>query len=119
MKNRPFVERTGFALAGLKTAWRQERSLRTQSYIALCLIPVMFWLQPSPLWWSLIGVLAVLVLAAELFNTALENLADRLHPEIHPQIKLAKDCSAGAVLLVSLGALWVAGWMIIDSLTVS
>ena len=117
MKNRPFMARAEFALTGLIAAWRQERSLRTQSYFALLLIPIMLWLQPSPVWWSLVGTLTVLVLAAELFNTALENLADRLHPEIHPQIKLAKDCSAGAVLLISIGALWVAGWMIVDSLT--
>lgn len=116
MKNRAFAKRAGFALAGLKAAWREERSLRTQGYVALTLLPIMLWLQPSPVWWSLVGLLIVLVIAAELFNTALENLADRLHPELHPQIKLAKDCAAGAVLLISIGAVWVAAWMIIDTL---
>jgi diacylglycerol kinase (ATP) len=32
-------------------------------------------------------------------------LIDHLHPEIHPAIKTAKDCAAGAVLLLSSGAL--------------
>lgn len=41
------------------------------------------------------------VLTAELFNTALEVLADRLHPEIHEMIGKAKDCAAGAVLVMS------------------
>ena len=47
------------------------------------------------------------VIAAELFNTAIENLADHLHPEIHPSIRMVKDCAAGAVLVASAGALAV------------
>ncbi len=116
MKNRDFTSRLGFALGGIGAAWRHERSLRSQGYIALALIPLMLWLQPAPLWWALIGIMVVLVLAAELLNTALEHLADHLHPEQHPKIGLAKDCAAGAVLLLSLGALWTAGWMVVDTL---
>ena len=48
-----------------------------------------------------------MVLAAELFNSALEAALDRLHPERHPAIKVAKDCAAAAVLLLSLTALGV------------
>jgi diacylglycerol kinase (ATP) len=48
------------------------------------------------------------VLAAELLNTAVEHLADHLHPELHPHIKAVKDCAAAAVLIASLGALAVA-----------
>ena len=47
------------------------------------------------------------VLAAELFNTALEHLIDHLHPALHPSIKIAKDCAAGSVLLLSLSAVAV------------
>jgi diacylglycerol kinase (ATP) len=56
------------------------------------------------------------VLAAELFNTALEQLADRLHPEQHPQIRIAKDCAAAAVLVVSIGAIVVAAALLLDAL---
>ena len=45
--------------------------------------------------------------APMLFNTALESLIDHLHPEMHPAIKIAKDCAAGAVLLLSGGAVIV------------
>ena len=61
-------------------------------------------LQPQAIWWALIGIMIFLVLAAELLNTALEHLADHLHPEMHPRIKLVKDCAAAAVLLLSLAA---------------
>ena len=48
-----------------------------------------------------------LILAAELFNTALENALDHLSPERHPAIQVAKDCAAGAVLMLSLSGLCV------------
>ena len=57
-----------------------------------------------------------LVIAAELINTALEHLVDHLHPEQHPRIKIVKDCAAAAVLILSIGALWVAAMMIIATL---
>ncbi len=107
-KNRPFPQRLGYALAGLRAAWRHERSFRTQGRFALLALLYLLLLRPEPVWWALIGVMVALVLAAELFNTALEHLADRLHPEQHPSIGLAKDCAAGAVWVLSLAALWVA-----------
>jgi diacylglycerol kinase (ATP) len=47
------------------------------------------------------------VLAAELFNTAIEQLADELHPEDSAGIRIVKDCAAAAVLIAVLGALGV------------
>ncbi len=107
-KNRPFPQRLGYAMAGLRAAWRQERSFRTQVVFAGGALGYLLLLRPAPVWWALIGLMVALVLAAELINTALEHLADRLHPERHPQIGIAKDCAAGAVLLLSVAALWVA-----------
>lgn len=45
------------------------------------------------------------VWAAELFNTAIEKLADVVSKEYHPAIKFIKDVSAAAVLLSALAAL--------------
>lgn len=72
--------------------------------------------RPALLWWALVGAMVALVLAAELFNTALEHLVDHLHPEPHPRIKVVKDCAAAAVLVLSLGALWVGILMLLSSL---
>jgi len=54
--------------------------------------------------WLWIVVAIVLVWSAEAFNTALEQLADALHPERHPGIGRAKDVAAAAVLIAALGA---------------
>jgi diacylglycerol kinase len=50
-----------------------------------------------------------LVLAAEVANTALEALVDLVTPETHPIARVAKDCGAGAVLLLVLGSVAVLG----------
>lgn len=112
MKNRHFLARLGCAWSGVVSAWRGERSFRTQAVLALLLLPFMAWLQPALFWWAIVGMTVGLVLAAELFNTALEHLIDHLHPEIHPTIKIAKDCAAAAVLILSIVALIVAGLMV-------
>jgi undecaprenol kinase len=65
-------------------------------------------LRPAPLWWALTGASAAGVLACELLNSAIERLADALHPAEHEAIRAVKDCAAAAVLIACLGALAVA-----------
>lgn len=116
MKNRPFRERLNFAWSGIRSAWRSESSLRTHVWLTLPLLVVLLILRPALVWWALCGMMVSLVIAAELINTALEHLADHLHPEQHPRIKIVKDCAAAAVLILSTGALWVALLMILAAL---
>jgi undecaprenol kinase len=103
-KNQPFSARLGFALAGLAAAIRSERSLRFQVITVVVVVVVLAVLHLEPLWWAIFGVTAFAVLAAELFNTALEHLADHLHPEAHAQIRLVKDIAAAAVLMAVCAA---------------
>jgi diacylglycerol kinase (ATP) len=116
MKNRHFPQRVGFAWTGFVSAWKSERSLRTQVWAALLLVPLMIILRPAPVWWALVGMMTALVIAAELINTALEHLVDHLHPEHHPRIKIVKDCAAAAVLILSIAAVWVAVMMVLSVL---
>lgn len=104
MKNQSFPNRLSYSLQGIRTAWRQEASFRFQSLMALGVVALLIGLRPAAIWWALLLMNCGLVLAAELFNTALEHALDHLHPEIHPAIKVSKDCAAGAVLVFSLSA---------------
>jgi undecaprenol kinase len=101
MKNQAFSKRLGFALHGLAAAWREEASFRQQCAGALAVLIVLLWRRPEPVWWALLLINCGLVLGAELFNSALEHALDRVHPERHPAIQIAKDCAAGAVLVFS------------------
>jgi len=113
MKNQSFLQRLTYAVGGIHTAFRTEASFRTQLLLAAMAAVVLALLRPPVVWVALCVVSGAAVLAAELLNTALEHLADRLHPEQHPTIRAAKDCAAAAVLVASIAA------MIIGILTVA
>jgi undecaprenol kinase len=113
MKNRPFRERMGFAIEGIRTGWRREASFRTQTALAGAALVALIVLRPAPVWWGLVAVTCALVIALELLNSAMEAVIDLLHPGIHPSIKIAKDMLAGAVLAISAAALVVGVTMVI------
>ena len=105
MKNQPFLRRLRFAGAGFLAAFATEASFRIQLLLAGLAAAALAVLRPPLLWVALCVLSAGAVFAAELINTALERLADRLHPEQHPSIRAAKDCAAAAVLVASVTAL--------------
>lgn len=108
MKGQAFARRLRFAIDGIYSAFRREHSFRLQALAGAGVLAVLALTRPPAVWWAM-GVLAAgLVLMAELFNTAVEVLADHLHPETHPEIRAVKDIAAGAVLVSSVLALLVA-----------
>ena len=112
MKNRPFHERLRFALDGIHAVWQRERSFRTQCVFGVLALAVTMVVRPGWLWAALIVLSIALVLALELANSALEYLIDRVHPDLAPEIKLAKDAAAGAVLVASGAALAIGVMML-------
>jgi undecaprenol kinase len=108
MKNQSFLRRLGFALQGLRTALGRESSFRTQLACAVTVLVALAIVRPAAIWWAVFTVAIGLVLVAELLNSALEALADRVHPEQHPQIRIAKDLAAAAVLVAAGVAVAVA-----------
>ena len=113
MKAQSFRARLGFALAGIRIVFRREQSFRIQCGLGLAAAAVTAWLRPGWVWAALVALSIGLVFAAELANGALEYLIDRVHPEIHDEIKYAKDAAAGAVLLTSAAAACVGGAMLL------
>ena len=103
-KNQPFIRRLRFALEGLVATWRSEASFRWQLWVLVAVVASLALLQVEPLWWAFVLLTGGLVLTAELINTALEHLADHLHPQTHPRIRLVKDCAAAAVLIAACAA---------------
>jgi undecaprenol kinase len=114
MKNRPFRQRLGFALAGIRIVWRREKSFRTQCLLALAAAAVTAALRPGLVWAALVAFSIALVLLLEMVNAALEYVIDRLHPDPHDEIMYAKDAAAGAVLLASFAALVIGGLMAVS-----
>jgi undecaprenol kinase len=115
-KNQAFFRRMGFALTGIAHAVSSEQSARIQVGAFVTVIVVLLFLQPGPVWWALVLLASAGVFAAEMFNTAIEHLADHLHPEIHPRIRVVKDCAAAGVLIASMGAVAVMAALVVHLL---
>ena len=112
MKNHSVFQRLSYALAGLGTGWRRERSFRLAVGLGVATLTGLVLLRPPAIWCAAVVLASAAVLAAELVNAAVEALADRLHPDQHPEIGAAKDMASAAVLAASLGALVVAALML-------
>jgi diacylglycerol kinase (ATP) len=107
-KNQSFLARLRFARDGLIHAVGTEHSLKFQVTAFAVMLIVLAVLRPEPIWWALILLASGAVIAAELLNTAIELLADHLHPETHASIRRVKDCAAGAVLVTAIIAVTIA-----------
>jgi len=107
MKTKTIFTRFHFAICGIRATLASEWAFRTE---LLCFVAVLFVLvltRPDPIWWALVFLTSGALLAVELVNTAVEKLADHLHPKIHPALKIVKDTLAGAVLMMATAAVLV------------
>ncbi len=93
-----------YAISGLMYALRREYNLRIHAGSAAAVCIAGFLLRISTTEWLLVIASVAAVIAAELFNTAVEVLCNHVTPEYHPAIKHVKDISAAAVLVVSASA---------------
>ncbi|WP_153162404.1 diacylglycerol kinase [Zoogloea sp. 1C4] len=107
MKGQRFLRRFGYARSGIAVAFRRERSMRTHGAAVVAVVIFLTLTGAPAVWWALIGLAVGLVLVAEMANTAIETLADRLHPGQHPEIGVVKDVAAGAVLVATIVAIVV------------
>lgn len=95
----------GFAFAGLAYAVRTQRNMRIHLFLAFFAFAFALFLQLSSVYLLFLSLTVTLVLAAEMFNTALEAAVDLHGTTFRPLAKVAKDVSATAVLLTAANAI--------------
>ncbi|MGI9050652.1 MAG: diacylglycerol kinase [Rubrobacteraceae bacterium] len=100
------------AYNGLIFAVRTQRNMRIHVLIATVVLALSLLVGVSAVELAILVLVIMLVFIAELFNTAMEFAVDLATSEYHPLAKLAKDVSAGAVLVTSVGAVLV-GYLIL------
>ncbi|SFJ94405.1 diacylglycerol kinase [Celeribacter neptunius] len=105
------VKRTDWSLQGLKYAWRSEHSFRTWVWANLVSAGLVLVLDLSPGERGLILALGLLILAAELLNTAIEDAVDYISDKDHPLAKSAKDAGSAAVTVTAIAA--GVAWLVI------
>lgn len=102
------IKSIGYAFKGAKTLVLTESSIKIQLTIAIGITILGFVLNISATEW-LIQILCIgLVISIEGINTAIEYIADFVHPEHHEKIGRIKDIAAGAVFIAAVATAIVA-----------
>jgi diacylglycerol kinase (ATP) len=113
MKPKNWLESLNCAIEGILWAVKKERHLRYHFIAALAVLLLALFFHASALEFFLLILAALLVIFAELINTAIEALVDLVTDEYHELAKRAKDVAAGAVLVTSVGAM-ILGYLVLS-----
>ena len=95
----------GFALKGAIKLITTEHSVMVQSSLAVLMIIAGFVFNITNVEWMFQILAFGLVLSVEGLNTAVEKIADFIHPEYHERIGFIKDIAAGAVFFAAMTAI--------------
>ena len=101
------LKSVGFALKGAYKLITTEHSVMVQFSIAILLTIAGFYFAISREEWMMQILAFGLVLGIESLNTAVEKIADFIHPEFHNRIGFIKDIAAGAVMFAAAAAIAV------------
>jgi diacylglycerol kinase (ATP) len=91
-----------WSLKGLRAGWRHEASFRLEVCLAMVLIPLGFWLGNGALEKLALIFPPMLVLSAEMLNSAIEAVVDKVSTEFHELAGRAKDMGSAAVFVLML-----------------
>lgn len=97
----------GFAWKGIRESIGKEQNLRFHLITTAVVIFAGIGFGITGNEWIALILCVGLVIAAELFNTAIERLVDLVSPHYHPLAGQVKDIAAGAVLVCALAAIVV------------
>lgn len=100
------IKATEYSIRGLRSAWRHETAFRQECIIGLVLLPCAFLLGTTLTQTALLIGACLVVLIAELLNSALEAAVDRMGEEFHDLAGRAKDMGSAAVS-ISILMVWV------------
>ena len=111
-KKEPFIinriKSIGFAFKGALLLLKNEASIQVQASIAVLVTIAGFYFEISALEWMIQLLVIALVMSAEALNSAIEEIADFIHPEHHNRIGYIKDVAAGAVFFAGIAAIIIA-----------
>jgi diacylglycerol kinase (ATP) len=103
-----FLDTVNCAVEGVLYALKTEKNLKIHTVSAVVVLLVCLWMDLDRTHLLFIFFAITLVIMAEMFNTAVEAIVNLLTLSHHPMAKIAKDVSAGGVLVACINALAVA-----------
>ena len=101
----------GYSWQGLRAAFKYEAAFRQELLLVLILIPMAFWLADNAMESALMISSLFIVLIAEIINSAIEAVVDRIGSEHHELAGRAKDMGSAAVFLALFNTVIV--WILV------
>ncbi|MDO5715400.1 MAG: diacylglycerol kinase [Tissierellia bacterium] len=117
MKHGKFISSFNYAVQGIISAMKTERNMKFHYLAALGVILASLFFKLSRVEFMLMLFAIILVVFAEMINTAIERTIDLVVQEYNPIAKYVKDVSAGAVLVTAINAIVTAYLIFYDRLT--
>jgi diacylglycerol kinase (ATP) len=93
-----------YAFLGMWRLIQTEASIQIQLVIAIIVTIAGFYYSISNTEWIMQCFAIGMVMSVEGLNTAVEEIANFIHPNHHPKIGIIKDVAAGAVFIASIAA---------------
>ena len=112
MKNQIFGFKCAFK--GIWDTLKSESHMRFHMVAAFYVVIFSFFYSFSIIQWAILILTMVLVMVLEMVNTCIEKLCNLVADRYEPLVKIAKDISAGAVLLSAIGSAVVAVLFFLD-----
>jgi diacylglycerol kinase (ATP) len=95
----------GYAFKGACHLLKTEASIQAQFAIGILMTIAGFYFQLSITEWIIQILVIGVIMTVEAINTAIEEIADFIHPDFHKKIGLIKDMAAGAVFIFAIAAI--------------
>ena len=103
-ENKKIINSFKYAIEGFVSSFKTERNMKIHIMAMIIVIALGIFMKLNKIEWCIITIAIVMVISAELFNTAIETVVDMVNPQKNPQAKLVKDIAAAAVLVLAIGA---------------
>lgn len=104
MKNKKLINSFKYAFKGIISALLSERNMKIHVNIMALVIIFGLILNISVGEWFVCIICFAIVISAEMFNTAFEQMVDIAMPEKDPRAKFVKDVAAGGVLVMAIAS---------------
>lgn len=98
-----FIRSMGHAWHGLRVTWREEQNFKIEIILVAFALAIMIILGFSVREIIPVVIASFILIAAEIMNTVVEDLCDKVEPQHDLIIKKVKDMAAAFVLVIGLG----------------
>ena len=107
MRKPPFYKSVGNAFRCVIWMLKSERNFQIEVFALLINLFLIVFLKLNTVDAAIILIVSFAVLSLEILNTAIEKVCDIIQPEFDLRIKVIKDISAAAVVLMALASVVV------------